>query len=196
MCYVAIDTETTGLHPEEGHELIEVATIICDDSLTEVDRLSFRLGVERPEAATKRALEMTGYNKSTWNPKFKSHKEGLLYLNDFINYTTKKVGGDIILVGQNVKFDYKFLVAEYDRCALPNPVFGVQQVDLQEVAKMWAAHKNMSLQFRNLAYFCELAGIKNNRAHSAEADIEATLQALRIFLRQMGEKEYANCSNH
>ena len=181
MCYVAIDTETTGLMPSMN-EVVEVALIVCNDRLIETGRVSFRMDIERPQNAEARALEICGYDKHTWNPKFKSHADGLNYLNKFIDFAISEFSSAPILVGQNVKFDLGFMNEEYKRAGIVNPFSKMSLLDLQEVAQVWAAYKGVRLKYRRLSYFCELANIVNERAHSAEGDVEATLASMRVFL--------------
>jgi len=179
VIFCVLDTETTGLDPI-FHEVIQVAAILCDGQLNELDRISFKLRPKFIERASEKALEVNGYHPRTWKPDFFSHRKALNHLNKFLNAGTKD-GSSLIMVGQNVKFDYEFMKALYDREDQFFP-FAPETLDLIMVAKMWSAANDKVLKRFSLKHLAEFTNQVNTKPHDAEADAEVTLDILRWFV--------------
>lgn len=189
MIICVLDTETTGLKPEY-HEVIQTAAILCDSDLNEISRFSFKVKPERIERASKKALEVNGYHPRTWKPTYSSTKEALKALNGFI----KRHSGyneDVVLAGQNIKFDYDFLYNAYMDQGVLFP-FSSVMLDLIYVAKFWSKINKNPLRRYNLKTLAEFTGQTNTNPHDAEADTEVTLDILRWFiidLRKAGQND-------
>lgn len=179
MIFCVLDTETTGLQVGT-HEVIQVAAILCDTQLEEIDRVSFKIRPRNIEKASKKALEINGYHPRTWNPDFFSHKKALQYLNTFLEKSNPH-GARIVMAGQNIKFDYGFLKAEYELSGIVFP-FSVDMLDLIQIAKMWSSVTNTKLKKYSLKYLAEFTDQINTNPHDAEADAEVTLDIIRWFV--------------
>jgi len=180
MIFCILDTETTGLKPGY-HEVIQVAALICDKNLKEIDRVSFKINPQKIERASKKALEINKYNPKTWSPDFFTKVKYLKYLNRFIS---KYASDEIIMAGQNIKFDYKFLKAEYEQCDVPFP-FSTITLDLMDVAKLWSSFRNTRLKKYSLDYLVKFTNQVNDNPHDAEADAEVTLDVLKWFVKDL-----------
>jgi DNA polymerase III alpha subunit (gram-positive type) len=186
MYYCVLDTETTGLNPEV-HEIIELAAIITNSSLKPLDTLSFRIQPKYLERAEKKALEINGYNPDTWNPQFFAYSAALRQLNKMIYKFGKD--GPVVLTGQNIKFDIGFLVETYKRERVEFPFASNAYVDLMDVSKLWSKCYGIKLERHNLNYLSTVAGVSNERPHSALYDAEATLKVLEWFITELKKKE-------
>lgn len=182
MILCVLDTETTGLSPEQ-HEIIQVAAIFCDASLRELERVSFKIRPEHIERASKKALEINGYHPRTWNPKFYSHKKAFEYLNKYVK-KYEALGDSVIIAGQNVKFDYGFLQKGYQEAGVLFP-FSNAMVELMDIAKIWSSARDVRLKKLSLKYLAEFTNQVNTNPHDAEADAEVTLDVLRWFIEDL-----------
>lgn len=181
MFFCVLDTETTGLDCNY-HEIIEVAALICDDNLNILARTAFRIKPKNIERASKKALEINGYDPKTWKPEFSNHTDAFKYLNVFVN--THIGDCDFVLFGQNIIFDKKFLVSGYDRVGI-ECVFNVPTYDLMDMAKIWSKVKNRKLKRFSLKYLSEFVGVVNENPHAAEADAVTTLEVLKWFVEDL-----------
>lgn len=180
--FCVVDTETTGLKPDYN-EVIQVACIVCSPLLEVIGDISFKLHPEHIERASAKALEVNGYDVSTWNAKFSAHDEAWRYFNKQL----KKINKETLktyMIGQNVSFDYNFLYNEYLRNDISFP-FEKQTVDLIEVAKIWTAKAGVTLNSYKLANLAKLTGYTNYNPHDALADAEVTLNALKWFVNDL-----------
>lgn len=179
MLFCIIDTETTGLKPEY-HEIIQVAAIMCDSSMKELGRISFRISPKWIERASRKALEINGYNPRTWNPKFYTHKKALNHLNSFVGKYVS-ASDEVIVAGQNIKFDTNFLINTYNREGVLYP-FSYSSLDLIDVVKIWEKTNGKRLKNRTLAHLSEFTNCVNTNPHDALADAEVTLDIFNWFI--------------
>jgi len=153
---VVIDVETTGLKPEEGHEVIEVAAQKIQDkqvlgeyvSLVETSRI---LDAEamRVHGISNELLALEGKPASTVFPELVA----------FI--------GAHPIVGHNVAFDLGFINAHLDRLGLPK--LGNPLVDTLTYARKYLLMPSYSLE-KVAAYL----KVPQPQAHRAKADVDTT----------------------
>lgn len=156
MRQIVLDTETTGLNPNLGHRLVEVAAIeLCDRKVS--DRSFHRyVNPEREIDEGAAAVHGLTLDRLQDEPKFVEIAPALL---EFIS------GAELII--HNAPFDMGFLNAELARAGLPlldNPV-----IDTLKVAKdLHPGKKN------NLDALCDRYMIDNSHRtlHGALLDTE------------------------
>lgn len=112
--FAVTDTETTGLNPELGHEVVQLSAIAIDGSTLDwhpAGKFNVFIKPQQPEKADKQALTISG-------PAFeKAMKEGLepkvayqAYLDWMASINpSKKVTTKPLLWGHNLAFDTKFI---------------------------------------------------------------------------------------
>jgi len=156
MRQIVLDTETTGLNPNQGHRLVEVAAIELSDR--KVSERSFHRYLNPEREIDEGAASVHGLtlDRLQDEPKFAEIAPALL---EFIS------GAELII--HNAPFDMGFLNAELTRAGLPlldNPV-----IDTLKVAKdLHPGKKN------NLNALCDRYMIDNSHRvlHGALLDTE------------------------
>ena len=153
---VVIDVETTGLKPEEGHDVIEVAAqkIRGKDVIGEYVRLIetgriLDAEVVRVHGISNELLAVEGKPASVVFP------ELLAFL------------GNTPIVGHNVGFDIGFINSHLDRLGLPrlaNPVLDT----------LTLARKQLLIPSYSLAKVAAYLKVPQPQAHRAKADVETT----------------------
>jgi len=156
MRQIVLDTETTGLNPNLGHRLVEVAAIeLCDRKVS--DRSFHRyLNPEREIDEGAAAVHGLTLDRLQDEPKFAEIAPALL---EFIS------GAELII--HNAPFDMGFLNAELTRAGLP--LLDNQVIDTLKVAKdLHPGKKN------NLNALCDRYMIDNSHRtlHGALLDTE------------------------
>lgn len=112
MRRVFLDTETTGLEPEKGHRIVEVAAIAYDERtpIPEERGGEFRRLVNPEREVEKEALKVHGFSDSLLakQPPFADCAKELA---EFLR------GAEVVI--HNAEFDQKFLDAEFARLRMP-----------------------------------------------------------------------------
>ncbi len=155
---IVLDTETTGLEPEAGHRMIELAGLELVDRRLTGAVFHRHFNPEREiDAAAERVHGMSREDLAS-QPAFAELADELLAFID---------GAELII--HNAPFDLAFLDAELARCERA-PLSGRQPVlDTLELARrMHPGQRN------NLDALCERYGVDNSRrtVHGARADAE------------------------
>ncbi len=123
MREVVLDTETTGLKPEEGHRIVEIG---CVELVNHVQTgRTFRAFFNPGRAMDARASEVSGITDDMLvdQPLFGEMAQAIL---DFI--------ADAPIVAHNATFDMGFLNAELTRVGLP-ALPASQAIDTLQIAK-------------------------------------------------------------
>ena len=173
-----IDLETTGLDPER-QEIIEIGGLIVKQiprpgkgpSVEVVDEFEFKVKPQHLETAEPEALRVNGYNDADW-----------LFASD-LGQVMKVVGEKTVganMVGQNVFFDWGFLQQAFKKTGVPNKMHH-HRIDVITMAFTKLYHDE-SVQRFFLGALAERFGIKNDRAHSALADIKVTFEIYKKLL--------------
>ncbi len=100
--YILLDLETTGLD-EEKNQIIEIGALKVQGEHKEEFHRFLRTDEDMPQFIT----DLTGITMQMLVSEGIDRKEGMQELADFL--------GNMILAGYNIKFDIKFLEAEYHR---------------------------------------------------------------------------------
>ncbi|MCW2315958.1 DNA polymerase-3 subunit epsilon [Rhodoblastus acidophilus] len=123
MKEIVFDTETTGLSPENGDRVIEIAAVEIEDfHLTE---RSFHVYINPEREIPAGAIDVHGITNEfiADKPKFAEVVDGFL---EFI--------GDAPLVAHNAEFDFRFLNSELKRLGKP-PLDPARMVDTLAMAR-------------------------------------------------------------
>lgn len=154
--FAVCDTETTGLDPDKGHEIIQIAAKAInyfDLSNHHAGEFSILIKPQRPEKADKEALDVIG-------PLFeRAMKEGVhpkVALEAFIKWFQSlnhqnKILTKPVFVGQHAKFDIKFIVATLKEHGL-----FTSEDDLP-----WMSNLHFDLQQSSFELFCMDPNIDN-----------------------------------
>lgn len=175
-----VDLETTGTNPEK-HEIIEIGCIVVEQvprvgrgpELKKIDELDIKVQPEHMERAEPAALRVNGYNEADW-----------LFATDLktaLETLAHKTRGCII-VGQNIAFDWAFLEKGFEKTGILHQFHDYHMLDLVSLAyaKLYD-DPNYNQKF-GLRFLCERFGVKNEKAHSAMSDIQATLEVYKKLL--------------
>lgn len=168
-----LDTETTGLDPSK-HEIIELAIVVEEipDDPNEVGKIIQKwIRKIRPmhiETAHPKALEVNGYTPEAW--------EGAATFAELAREIATMLASGSILVGHNIKFDTRFLEAEFARLDLQVriPYHQIDTITLAYAAWNWSG-KGPGLSLDKLRNHL---GIATEGAHSALKD---TLDCRRVL---------------
>lgn len=169
MAYVIFDTETTGLSPQLGDRIVEIAAVRVING--EVDEKSFQSLINPHRLISPEAARVNGIRQDMID----QAPDASIVIPDFLNF----VGSDI-LVAHNAEFDMNFLKHEMgllgmDSLRLPNYMCTLEM-----------ARQNFpELHRHNLDVLINHFGISIENRHRALDDVLATVQ---VFL-QMHQEE-------
>ncbi|MCO6416456.1 DNA polymerase III subunit epsilon [Siccirubricoccus sp. KC 17139] len=168
---VVLDTETTGLDPQTGDRVLEVAAIELIN-LIPTDR-TFHTLVNPERDVPEEATRVHGFTAAMLQdkPKFAEIAEAML---EFL--------GDSPIVAHNAPFDFGFLDAELKRLGRP-PLDRARMVDSLALAK-----KRFPGMPNSLDALCRRYEIDNSMRTSHNALLDVKLLA-QVFLELMGGKQ-------
>jgi len=170
MREIALDTETTGLNPDEGHRIVEIGAVELWNHLPTGKTYHEYVNPERdmPEAAF--AVHGLSRQFLADKPGFKDIAKGFLAF----------VGDDRMII-HNAGFDMRFLNAELGRCQhAPLPM--VQTLDTLEIARRKFPGSPASLDA-----LCRRFGIVTAREkHGALLDAEILAD---VYLELIGGRQ-------
>jgi len=164
--YAVVDTETTGFSPAQGDRVLEVAVVLLDadgrverewETLLNPDR---GVGPQHVHGISSAAVARA--------PRFPDIAPYLAYL----------FAGRLV-IGHNIAFDARFLLAEFTAAGLSVPLESNRCLCTQALAREYLPGPR-----RTLAICCEQAGVTHLDAHSAMGDTRATAELFRYFLRR------------
>jgi len=173
-----VDLETTGLDAEK-HEIIEIGAIIArqiprdgrGNDLEIIGELDLKVKPEHLETSDPEALKINGFNEMDWM--------FAVDLASAMKVFADKTDG-AILVAQNVSFDWLFLEKAFVKTGIENKM-DYHRLDLLSMAYAKLYHDEHAQRF-SLRALCEHFGIKNERAHSAMADIRAEFEVYKRLI--------------
>jgi len=172
--YVVLDTETTGLSPENGDRVIEIACLELDQGLFPTDK-SFHTFVNPERSISRAAFEVHGISDEFVknSPLFSSIAKDLWH---FI--------GNAKLIIHNAEFDIRFLNAEFAR--LNHPMLRIDQT----IDTLKMARKKYPSMPNNLDSLCKRFNIslEDREKHSALIDVRL-LASVYIELTQGGRQQ-------
>lgn len=123
MREIVFDTETTGLSPEEGDRMVEIAGVEMVDRVPTGASFHFYFNPERPMPAEAEAVHGLSDAFLADKPRFAESADALL-----------AELGEARLVAHNAIFDFRFLNTELERAGRP-AVSAARMVDTLEIAR-------------------------------------------------------------
>lgn len=163
--FAVIDTETTGLFPENHDRIAEIAVVTLDRSGVVLDRWETLVNPERDLG--KQSIHGIRAKDILNAPRFGDIAEELHW----------RLSGTIV-VAHNLGFDARFLNAEFHRARLALPDFYLPR----GLCTMQMAHEYLPGAGRSLQDCCDSFSIELRHAHSAGDDAEATAVLLARYM--------------
>ncbi len=187
MKRIFLDTETTGLKPEEGHRIVEIAAIAYEDNTPippeEGGFLHLYINPERESDAA--ALQI--------------HKLTSEFLADQPVFAS--IGGQVVdflqdahLYIHNANFDVEFINAELKRLDLPD----LQQTTNSINCTLAWSRKNNDIKSHNLDALCRHFGVdlqQRQNAHSAIVDTRLLAQLYFLMTRKQATMDLSQTKN-
>lgn len=189
--FIIYDTETTGLNPEEGHEITQLSAITLNGHNFQphhVGPFNIFIKPQHPEKASKKALEVARASFDKAMASGVPIKTALAHFNDYcakVNPSGKMMEKPI-MVGHNEKFDRKFI----NHYALETKLFknlddanwGHQVLDTKDIMVI-LYESDLDVKQYNLDTALSLLGLaRTGTSHDAMEDVELTAQ---LFVRYM-----------
>ncbi len=188
MKVIYIDTETTGLNPNE-HGIIEIAAII-EQSGTIIDEIVLEfnpLSYNKPIIVTPEALEINGRSEKDF-PKLpnsvRQFRKFIRFLNKHIDPFDKN--DKLKVIGYNVQFDIGFLEAWFKDNG--NDFYGSyfyrKELDVFALVKHLTHFGLIDTKDEKLGTICDHFGIEHGEKHTAKADIVATRELYQVLRKK------------
>ncbi len=153
---VVLDVETTGLKPEDGHDVIEVAAQKIQDKLVVGEYVSL---IETGRILDPEVVRVHGISNELLAVEGQAASKVFPELVAFI--------GDCPIVGHNVNFDMGFINAHLARMGLPKLTNAL-------VDTLTYARKYLLMPSYSLGKVAAYLKIPQPTAHRAKADVETT----------------------
>lgn len=172
--YVALDLETTGVHPESS-EILEIGAVkVVDGEIVAIyDQL-----VNVPGDVPPLITEITGITREM--------ADGGIEPERAIREICAFCEG-FPLLGHNISFDHGFLKTKAAKYGLKVPDQGIDTLKI-------ARKKRKDLESRALSALCEHYGIDNKVSHRAYEDALSAMKLYRIFQQEYaGEEGLFDC---
>ena len=171
MREIVLDTETTGLDPNQGHRLVELGCIELLNRIPTGATFHRYLNPEREVPAEAFAIHGLATEFLKDKPLFAD------IVDDFLEFI-----GDAPLVIHNASFDHGFLIAELKRIERP-PIARERLVDT-----LFLARRKHSVGPYNLDALCVRYGIDNSRRTKHGALLDAEILA-EVYLELIGARQ-------
>ncbi|MCH7868362.1 MAG: 3'-5' exonuclease [Myxococcales bacterium] len=175
-----IDCEFGGLDVEK-HDLTEVAIILTDSRLVEIEAAEWKVRA-RPERVSAEAAAIFGYDKEIWD-KAPGIRQVLTELVEMLPKRAK-----VMPAGQNVRMDVIFLERAFRNCEMDYP-FDYHVIDLATLFYSWSLVSGEEPSALSLRQAAQTAGLLNGAVeHRAMADTRLTLETFRHFIGALAPK--------
>lgn len=173
LTYVVFDTETTGLNPKEGEELIEIGAVKIKDGKI-FDR--FDELIKPTKLISEKITSITNIT----NEMVKNSDDELTVLKRFLDW----VGNDTILVAHNANFDLSFMKMAYLKYDLG--FFNYTVIDTLGISRFLEP----SERYHNLTVLMERYQVEwdENKHHRADYDAEGTALVLDKLINKLHDK--------
>jgi ATP-dependent Lhr-like helicase len=165
--FVVLDCETTGLHPNGGHQIVELAVLEVDERGAIVGRFSTLLKPQRNLGGS--AIHGISAQDLTLAPSF----------DQVLGEVTDRLRGRVI-VAHNARFDRAFLESELARC-------GIDVTPLPVICTMELASRIGIGGVRRRLEDCRASlGLDSDDSHTALDDAEAAAAIFAAYLERYG----------
>ncbi|HEX5213354.1 MAG TPA: DNA polymerase III subunit epsilon [Pseudolabrys sp.] len=171
MREIVLDTETTGLDPNQGHRLVELGCIELLNRIPTGATFHVYLNPERDVPAE--AFAIHGLSSEF----LKGHKRFIEIVDDFLTFI-----GDAPLVIHNASFDHGFLCAELKR--VERALIARERL----VDTLFLARRKHSVGPYSLDALCARYGIDNSRRTKHGALLDAEILA-EVYLELIGARQ-------
>ena len=173
LTYVVFDTETTGLNPKDGEEMIEIGAVRVKDGKI-IDR--FDELIKPSKLISEKITSIT----TITNEMVKDSDDELTVLNRFLNWLNK----DDIVVAHNANFDMSFIKMAYLKYDLG--FFNYTVIDTLGLSRFIEP----SEKYHNLTVLMDRYHIDwdENKHHRADYDAEGTALVLYKLIDKLEEK--------
>src|SRR5258706_7930487 len=172
MREIVLDTETTGLDPNAGHRIVEVAALELVNSVPTGRTFHRYANPERPMPEDAFAIHGLSDAFLAQHPTFDQHIEAFLV---FV--------GDATLVIHNAEFDMRFLNAELARCQ--KAVLGPERAK----CTLQLARKRFPGAPASLDALCKRFNVDNSARTKHGALLDAELLA-EVYLELVGGRQH------
>ena len=178
MIITFIDTETTGLDLVD-HDVIDFAALqVSWDRETNktniISQYTTKIKSDNMKFASPQALKINHYNEGDWvEAPYGFEVSGAI---------KQIIDRSLMIVGQNVIFDYRFINKIFDNSSRQRPDWG-KYFDTKHMADQLVHDKK--LKKSSLDYTCKHFKIKNvGRPHTAMCDVLRTFELFKILAPQ------------
>lgn len=171
MREIVLDTETTGLSPQDGHRIIEIGALEMVNHVSTGQTFHVYINPERPIEPDAMAVHGITDERVAGEPVFAD------LVDDFLNFI-----GDDKMVIHNAPFDMGFINAELERCGKP-----VLPMD-RAIDTLVMARKKFPGGQASLDALCRKFGIDNSHRDLHGAMIDTDLLA-EVYIELLGGKQ-------
>lgn len=173
-----LDTETTGLYPERGARVIEVAVVVTDIDLVPIRNGEYVTKIQLPAEdwanAQPDALRVNGYTPELW--------AGAPMTSEEVWRPVQQLTNGAVLAGQNLPFDESMIIAEFDRYGM-KPTWNRRRLEMMTFTSMIGEF--LGLPKRGLHDVYDALGGPPLPPHQARADIQRCHYVYRLFLNSI-----------
>lgn len=179
MIITVIDTETTGLDLLD-HDVIDFAALQVSwdresHTFNIISQYTTKIRSDNMKLASPQALKMNHYNEGEWAQ--------APYGFEVAPAIKQIIDRSLIIVGQNVIFDYRFINKIFDNSSRERPDWG-KYFDTKHMADQLVHDKK--LKKSSLDYLCKHYKIKNiGRPHTAMCDVLRTFELFKILAKEI-----------
>lgn len=180
--YFAFDTETTGLDPNTGDEIISLAYMLLDENFVCAKKEQWFVNPSPGTVVSPEAARINGYTPELWASRNAIEQDDLIV--KLISLWSTHGVRRAYPLGQNVGFDVNFLEALGRRnaafAAAQKQALAYHKVDTLSIAvSLDVAHAVSDMRY-NLTALAERWEVPLTNAHDSLADLEATVE---VFLK-------------
>ena len=171
MPLIFLDTETTGLDPNQGHEIIEIA-MITRYSTGKEEVFHTKIKPQRLRNAHPKALEVNGYNEKDWADAMKM-EDAIIEISERLQYG--------LIVGYNPYFDWSFIKAAMYEYGI-QPSWRIRALDCMVLA--YEHLRPSGLRYLSLDAVRDFLGWEKEGAHSALKDTRDCIRLWDMIIEQ------------